>query len=463
MKIIKLTSQNVKKLSAVEITPSGELVIIGGKNGAGKSSVLDSIMYAMAGENALPPKPVRSGQKKAKVRLDLGDLIVTRTFTAAGGTTLTVTAQDGRKYPSPQAVLNALAGKLSFDPLKFSQESVSEQAKTLADMVGVNFKAFDEEYAALYAERTAVNRDLKSALATLQANGPAPEAGLPDKPVEVREFMEELDKVAVHNQNNQRVRADRERLKTIFDNTFALIAYKKAELERLQAEINNLQEEADTVEQQLRTVDAKVEDLVDIDTADIRKKWAAAEETNRKIHHASKFRGIQETVRLMEAKAEKLTDKLEANRAKRADAIHNAKFPIEGLSIGDDGVTLKGIPFSQASSAEQLKVSVAIGLALNPKLKVLLIRDGSLLDNDSLAMVGEMAAKAGAQVWMERVEEGGSVSVVIEDGHIKGQEPGADDADPAPDETKPAPAATKPAASATPPPEDEEDYEVPIP
>src|ERR1035441_8426583 len=77
-KIIKLTSENVKRLQAVEITPDGNVVVIGGKNGAGKSSVLDSIEYALGGDTA-DRMPVRRGEEKAKIVLDLGEIIVKRT------------------------------------------------------------------------------------------------------------------------------------------------------------------------------------------------------------------------------------------------------------------------------------------------------------------------------------------------------------------------------------------------
>jgi hypothetical protein len=60
-----------------------------------------------------------------------------------------------------------------------------------------------------------------------------------------------------------------------------------------------------------------------------------------------------------------------------------------------------------------------MGFAMNPKLKILLIRDGSLLDEDNLKMVAEMAEKEGGQLWLERVSEGSEVSVIIEDGMVK--------------------------------------------
>ena len=110
-RIIRLEAQNVKRLKAVTITPEGEMVVVGGNNGAGKSSVLDSIQYALAGKRSMPAEVVRRGQSKATVRVDLGDLIVERTMRPGGGGSLKVTTPEGITPKSPQAVLDRLAGQ----------------------------------------------------------------------------------------------------------------------------------------------------------------------------------------------------------------------------------------------------------------------------------------------------------------------------------------------------------------
>jgi alpha-D-ribose 1-methylphosphonate 5-triphosphate synthase subunit PhnL len=116
--------------------------------------------------------------------------------------------------------------------------------------------------------------------------------------------------------------------------------------------------------------------------------------------------------------ANDLTEKLEAIEKQKAELLAKAPFPVPGLAFDDSGVLYQGIPFAQASGAEQLRVSVAMGIAMNPTLKVLLIRDGSLLDETNLEMIAQMAAEADAQVWLERVGKGDEVSVVIEDGEV---------------------------------------------
>lgn len=422
MKIIKLSSQNVKKLSAVEITPTGDLVVIAGKNGAGKSSVLDSIMYGLAGGDSLPKQPVRRGEDKARVKLDLGDLVVTRTFTAAGGTSLVVTGKDGSKHKSPQAVLDGLTGRLTFDPLEFSRQAPKAQAETLRALVGLDFTKADGEHDALFQERTLANRDVKNAQASLQANGPAPDPNTPKEKQSIAAWADEIQKATEHNRANEFARqavvsCERELLTLCHQ-----IDDLTLQIEGLKKRLDGLEADKGSFEARLNNLRQKATGK-DIDVSAIRKKLDGVEELNRKVEHAEKYRERLENLRKYEAKAEKLDRQVEANRSAKAKAIRAAKFPIEGLSLEATGVTLGGIPFKQCSAAEQLKVSVAIGLALNPKLKVLLIRDGSLLDDGNLALVAKMAAEAQAQVWIERVEETGDVSVIIEDGHVRGQEP----------------------------------------
>ena len=81
IKINKLEIENVKRVKAVKIepTPAG-LTVVGGKNNQGKTSVLDSIAWALGGEKHRPSQPQREGSvlpPTLKVQLSNG-LIVER-------------------------------------------------------------------------------------------------------------------------------------------------------------------------------------------------------------------------------------------------------------------------------------------------------------------------------------------------------------------------------------------------
>ncbi|MBU2110832.1 MAG: ATP-binding protein, partial [Actinobacteria bacterium] len=153
LRVVKLTAENIKRISAVEITPTGDVIVIGGKNGAGKSSVLDSIAYALGGQKLVAAQPVRRGQEKGRVRVDLGDIVVTRSFTATGGGQLVVSDKDGKRQTSPQAILDRLVGRLSFDPLAFATMDPAKQRDTLREIAGLDLTDLDAQRVALYEKR----------------------------------------------------------------------------------------------------------------------------------------------------------------------------------------------------------------------------------------------------------------------------------------------------------------------
>ncbi len=73
MKIIGLKVENIKKVKAVEITPAEPIIKLSGDNGAGKSSILDSIAYAIGGKRLIPDDPIRKGEDTAPTPEDTNE------------------------------------------------------------------------------------------------------------------------------------------------------------------------------------------------------------------------------------------------------------------------------------------------------------------------------------------------------------------------------------------------------
>jgi len=422
MKIVKLEAENVKRLSAVEITPDGSLVVIGGLNEAGKSSVLDSIEYALGGGDSLPSMPIRQGQKKAHVILDLGDIKVKRYFTKIGSR-IEVSSGDGLPMSSPQAILDRLTGRLSFDPLEFARMKTKEQVETLKALVGLDFSALDMERKKAFDERTMVNRELKSAQVQLEAIA-AVEA--PDSEISISDLTSELEMQLEVNQENQKKRDEFQSLKSQIASKDQLLEDVKRRLESLKNETLKLLEseqkmlgERNALHATMMQKDNELKDLVDLPLEEIRQQIKGAEAINRKVRHKKERAERIEDLKSGQSKADCLSRRIDEIDSQKEQSLASAKFPIPDLSFSENGVTYKGIPFDQCSSAQQLRVSLSMGIALNSKLKVILIRDGSLLDATNLSLVAEMAEEAGSQVWLERVGEGKECSVIIEDGHVK--------------------------------------------
>ena len=167
MKIINLQAENIKRIIAVEITPLGNVVEINGNNESGKTSLLDSIWWALAGTRSHQPMPVRDGQKEARITLDLGDIIIKREFKVDENkhvtTRLLVEREDGARFPSPQKMLDDLLDSLAFDPLAFAKMSAKEQYKVLTAFVpDVDFDSETMAQKSDYDHRRECNRDEKN-------------------------------------------------------------------------------------------------------------------------------------------------------------------------------------------------------------------------------------------------------------------------------------------------------------
>lgn len=408
MKVIHLEVQNVKRIRAVSITPgAGPTVIIGGQNAQGKTSVLDAIQMVLGGGKSLPEEPIRRGAKQASIVADLGDLVVERVITKTG-TTLTVRDKEGNKRSSPQTLLDKLCSKISFDPLEFSKQEPSKQNETLRALVpGLDFTLLDQQRERLYDKRTDIGKDAKRARAHAESIIVPPST--PAAAIVVGDLLAQLQaanlgqrEVAERAQritDAQRKLTDAER-----DYTTAKAALDKAEQKRMAARL------AANAASNEPTVQAP-------DTAPIELAIQNAETVNRNVQRRAERDGHEKQAGEFDAQVASLTAQIEAIDRQKHDALSAAQFPVPGLAMAADGPTLNGVPLAQASGAEKLKVSVGIGLALNPEVKVLLVRDASLLDDASLAVMSEMVEAAGAQVWLERVTQGAEgCHVLIEDG-----------------------------------------------
>lgn len=460
MEIISFEAENFMRLTAARITPTGALVEINGKNGNGKTSVLTAIASAFGGAEEAPSMAIRKGADKASVKIAIGtggkiEYRIEETFRYDKNNVqvrqLRVFTADGAEYKSPQTLMNSLWNKISIDPLQFAEMRPAEQFSAMQQFVpDVDFTGIAMKNAADYSARTEQNRIAKEARAAADtivetdtvANAPVDEAAL----------IAELEAAGRHNSDIETRRANRQRARDQLDQYGKDVQRldmergqiehdTNEEIERIRKEceerILNLQagckariEERNTA---IAGIDEKINDLAGkletagelpaaIDTADIRQRIDAAKQVNANFENNRKRAQLIATAKSAEEKAEALTAQRDARTKAKHEAIAAAELPIEGLGFGEGFITLAGVPFDQASDADKLRVSLAVAMAANPKLKVIRVQRGSLLDSDSLKLMGEMVGDKGYQVWCERTTDGGGNGFIIEDGHVKAPE-----------------------------------------
>jgi DNA repair exonuclease SbcCD ATPase subunit len=423
MKIIRLQSENVKRLKAVDITPTSPVVVIGGQNGQGKSSVLDSIAMALGGSGEAPDMPVRQGEKGAKIVLELDGLVIKRTFTAAGGTALVVENKEGARYPKPQDMLDKLTGKLTFDPLEFIRLKPAAQAEALKKLVGLDLTHLETERKRLYDERTYVNREAASARA--RADFMPHHELAPTELVVVTDIVAERDAAKEHNAKAKGLLQAKDEAEGMLRNASAGAESVMAEIVELEAKLSKLRAKAKEYVDSVPAIQTRMEAatravamFVPVDLSPINLKMANAETVNQQVRQNQARATAIAEAKKVEDKADTITEQIAKIDAQKSERLSATTFPVEGLSFGETGVTFKSVPFSQASGAEKLRVSLAMAAATNPKLPVMLIRDGSLLDDESMKLISGFAAERGLQVWIERVGDGDASAVIIEDGEV---------------------------------------------
>lgn len=427
MKIVQLQAENVKRLKAVTITPDGNIVEITGRNGQGKSSVLDAIWWALSGTTHIQAVPIRKGENEARIRLDLGEILVTRTFRAREDKTFTtsivVENTEGARYPSPQRMLDSLLGALSFDPLAFTRMDGKAQMEALKRFVpGVDFAAIEKANKDDFDRRTAWNRDARTLRS--QAAGIEIPADVPAERVDDAALVEEMERAGEHNTALVERRTRRERAALDIETAEATAQRDRDRAAELRAEVAQMDEQAAQQDRHVADLRKKLKDAPalpePIDTAALRMRIADAGRVNALIARREERARIEARAVEAEAASAALTKAMEQRTAAKREAIAKADLPVPGIGFGDDEILLDGVPFDQASSAEQLRTSVAIAMAANPKLRVIRVQDGSLLDEEAMRILAEMAGAADYQVWIEVVQSGRSAAIVIEDGAVRG-------------------------------------------
>jgi chromosome segregation ATPase len=400
MIIIKLEAENVKNLKAISITPDGNLVQITGPNGCGKSSTLDSIVIALTGQ--VPDDIVRHGTDRAEINIDCGEFKVKKILTEKGSR-LEVTNAQGDVKKSPQTFLNEVFGKLTFDPLAFKNQDPKKQLEVLRELAGLNFDDLEKEAKIVFEERTGLNSRVRDTIAQIDGME-APEPDTPDEEISFGDALDEINALQEQREGWKRAQEARKQLETG-------IAQAKDTIEAKRRQITQLAEEIKRGEMAILEGQAKIDQIYippEITITQIMAKKGTLEDIEKKnvaIRSAARYRKLIKDSNKLRDEAEALTQRLDRIRQDRQTRIANAQFPLAGLSLTDDGVIYNGTVFNRLSTGEQIRISTAIAMRLNPHLKIILIRDGSLLDSYGLKEIAELAGSHGYQCWIETVAE----------------------------------------------------------
>jgi len=404
MKVHALRGENMMRMKLFDISldEKGNTIIISGKNGEGKSSLINSMVLALGGSKSdvarLTTKTVRYGEKKAWVEVELDDYTVRRTWIAGGKESLSVIGSKGEKFSSPQKMLDQILGDLSFDPLEFTRMKMKDQKELLLSIVDIEIDLDEHEAkrAEVFAKRTDIGRERDRLQGAVESLPDFP-SNTPDEEVVVADLLKQNQEQTDNNYD--------------FDKGVSVLRDATAEVEKL--------------EDALEIAKAKQTDAKDYMAGRVKKDLSVIQDEIDNAELVNKNIRIKKDQKKLTAEYKEQADKYDSGTAfikkldqEKLDALDKAEMPVEGLSLVGDEVTFRDIPFGQLSSSEQIKVSTAIGMSQNPDLRVMIVKDGSLLDKDNLKALGVMAQAHDFQVFVEMVDDSGEMGFVIEDGEV---------------------------------------------
>lgn len=437
LRIRRVIVEDFKGLREVDITRHGRgLIMISGKNAAGKTSILDSLMAALCGGRAAPERPIREGCSSALVSLTLADSLGDRYDVSAawqdkdGKTTryLNVLEIVGdnvskSKVGSPQSVLDTWVGSLSFDPLAFSKETNSKRRLAmLIDAAGISeeWGVWNGRIAALEDTRKSANRELSN-LDIVCRNTRDPSPGVMLSRVDAKAIEAELNSV-------KKIEHHRGQLTNDINNKLARVLEFENTINRYKAEIARLDGECAAERDSCNKLKDELSAFGDpIDTNEIIAKFSAVEEANRKYDQQQAAIEISNKLRVAGDIAHDAYVAVKEARNSQIGLLSTSDLVagengIHGLSITQDGeITINNIPLDQISGSERLALSTVICMRSNRRLRVMCIDEADGLDADNMAQLAQLAEREQYDVWVTTVWShpiDGAEYVCVENGTI---------------------------------------------
>ncbi len=395
--------KNYKRIDEVEITSGAGLVVLGGKNAQGKSSFLDAIREVVKFVGVREtPEPIRLGQDEADVEIidHDRDRRYVRTFkrgkTGKVTSTVGVYALDGAKYENASQIIAEDLGAEIIDAAQFAMLGARDQRDTLLRQVDLPFD-LDEiarQKSGAEDERKLANADVKRLQGALESlEKPGPDA--PAKEVSAAELLEKLGQAQEANRKTRVARLEFDELKTHI-----------ADLESKLSEAKD----AFTARQEAAAAEF-------IDTAGLEAQIDDIESTNARARAAQQYKVTAAELATAESNAQAKQAKLDALDKQKRDALTAAQFPDPLLSVDDEQVLYDGIPFTQVNSAKQIGIGFDIATLAKRDLRIGFIKNGDLLDDDSLAEIEARAIERGYTILVERGRSG-DVGYVFNEGAL---------------------------------------------
>ena len=455
LKILKAEIENFKNLKPMEVDFGGKSIMVIGPNESNKSSFIQAIMSPL-NSRYQPLEPINTGEERASVVLDIGNeqgvkYTVEMYYSQDNKRgRLVLKDGDGAKVPSPKKSLDAILGNISFDIDQFvslsktsagsrSEAGVKQQIEILKSLLPEEtanlLKEIDMSVKGLRKQSTETASQIKTLEAQnkheftdeqlkkyLEPKDPEPvKKKLNDIGKAMEKWTEVSDGTKLREEEIERINK-LESLEVLQANLNAVDTLEKSiknpkqqrtntfmvHVAKFKAELDEDRLSRECLENLLKEVKKGNEWLEKNPKPSTESLMKELEEINEFNAMCEKVAGIKtkhEDIQMRKEQLESIKEELKfAEQEKKAIFAENP-LPVKHLSFDEENVLYKGVPFDdlQHPSSTIIGVGVKIAMAMNPNLKVIVIKDGSLLDKKLANGILQMIEKQGYQLFIEMV------------------------------------------------------------
>nr|DAQ48808.1 MAG TPA: STRUCTURAL MAINTENANCE OF CHROMOSOMES PROTEIN [Caudoviricetes sp.] len=473
MKTTKIHIKNLFGISETEL--DGRSIEVTGSNGVGKTSIIDSIKYALTNDSSRD-YVIKNGESEGEIFIETDTGLTIDRKKRVNQADYKNIRQDGKPVQSPEAFVRELFTPLQIDPVKFTQMSRQEQNRIILDLIefdwdlnwikekfgeipqGVDYQQnilqvlndIQSEKGVYFQTRQDINREIRNKTAFISDIAKDIPQGFQAEKWEAYDLSEAYTKITKAQEYNSRI--ERAKLfKDSYDNKvrgyqaemeIAVSNLKSAitaEREQLTSEIERKKAEIKAAEDKLNSLSDKIADKTKIFESEYREKVAkldsdikvadeytgkqlvnisamqtevkTAEEMKKHLNEYRRMKSMQDELETLEEHSKALTSKIELARELPGEILKTATIPVKGLTVKDGIPLINGLPVSNLSEGEQLQLCVDVALSKPNSLQIILIDGAEKLSEKNRLALYEKCKEKGLQFIATRTTDGDDLEV----------------------------------------------------
>lgn len=435
MKICKIKITNLFGISEHEA--DGKSIELIGKNGTGKTSVIDAIRYALT--NASEREYIiKNGESEGEIFIETDTGLSIDRKVRTGRSDYKMIKEGDNQVGSPETFLKTIFTPLQLSPMEFMAMDKKQQNAVILNMIQYDWDLetikgwfgelppdvnYDQNILAIlndiqaengyyFQTRQDINREIRAKNAVVSDIGASlpmdydgerwEKAVLSDLYTEIEKIRKENETIEKakrladgHDSKIRGFKADKEVKLAALDRE---MARRENEIETglatLREQIKVLEEKkaglGGTKEDKAKVINAEYDaavakyeseqssytEYLDQEVKPIDELMSVAKKTEEMKGHINEWKrmlAIQSEVEGLKEKSQSLTDKIELARTLPGQILETAEIPIDGLSVKDGVPLINGLPVSNLSEGEKLDLCIDVAIQNPSGLQIILI------------------------------------------------------------------------------------------